>query len=231
MSGESLLPDAEGYYIGYRGWRVVQRVFTNPNWKKSSSLSSLIPQQRWRPRVVQVASCPYLGSGYSYYHLRAKDMGILRNCMCGFYAYRSPYETQLERYTHQVFGAVALWGKVIVGTKGYRAQYAYPLWLAPKSMGSVGKVELLAKEFGIQFNFPEVYERSLTGRPKQSHPHIVNVGGIDYDLITGNPYKKYLEQKYPIGSLSRFAKLVRADVGHDPFPQGLQHTKSKEVIT
>jgi hypothetical protein len=53
------------------------------------------------------------------------------SCQCGIYALRdrarlycSPYYRQAE-----VVGAVSLWGKIIPGEDGYRAQFAYPLVL------------------------------------------------------------------------------------------------------
>lgn len=52
-----------------------------------------------------------------------------RFCACGIWAMKS--EDQLPTvYQHSVYGEVYLWGRVLEGKNGYRAQYAYPkrLW-------------------------------------------------------------------------------------------------------
>lgn len=51
------------------------------------------------------------------------------DCLCGIYALKDPEE--IFNYRGVVFGEVKLWGKVIEGEKGYRAQFAYPsrLWM------------------------------------------------------------------------------------------------------
>jgi hypothetical protein len=53
------------------------------------------------------------------------------NCHCGIYALRSKSRIIISPYLNQadVVGAVNLWGKVIPGQDGFRAQFAYPLAL------------------------------------------------------------------------------------------------------
>ena len=60
-----------------------------------------------------------------------------QGCTCGIYALSA--EDGYEYYSYEgamfpVWGEVSLWGRVIRGTKGYRAQHAYPkaLYLAHK---------------------------------------------------------------------------------------------------
>lgn len=53
-------------------------------------------------------------------------------CRCGIYALKDKAELLRSPYLvsgKAAIGAVSLWGKVIPADKGYRAQYAYPLFL------------------------------------------------------------------------------------------------------
>jgi hypothetical protein len=55
-------------------------------------------------------------------------------CRCGIYAFPSSDDLMDQVDEHPspgVIGTVALWGKIVVGTRGHRAQYAYPqcLWV------------------------------------------------------------------------------------------------------
>lgn len=49
------------------------------------------------------------------------------SCKCGIYAVADP--APCASYPISVLGRVALWGKVVPGDKGWRAEYAYPLEL------------------------------------------------------------------------------------------------------
>lgn len=49
-------------------------------------------------------------------------------CSCGIYAYKAYEEAKRACGGSGVLGEVYLWGKIIEGTDGYRAQYAYPKW-------------------------------------------------------------------------------------------------------
>lgn len=51
-----------------------------------------------------------------------ENLTPVKGCQCGIYAKKAPITT-----TNNVVGQVKMWGKVIVGSKGYRAQFAYPL--------------------------------------------------------------------------------------------------------
>lgn len=47
-------------------------------------------------------------------------------CYCGVWALKEEYVAEAVGYEYAVWGEVYLWGRVLEGTKGYRAQYAYP---------------------------------------------------------------------------------------------------------
>jgi hypothetical protein len=68
-----------------------------------------------------------------------------RDCNCGIWAFKTMEDlvAGLNRdHVHdlRVFGKVALWGRVIETTKGYRAEKAYPteLWLMKPGLEQLG---------------------------------------------------------------------------------------------
>lgn len=92
---------------------------------------SLLPVTRPRPLEEWPSMDPLLASCRVGEDHAAPDSG----CRCGIYAFRNSDDLMdqvEERGDPGVLGTVALWGKVVVGTRGYRAQYAYPqcLWVA-----------------------------------------------------------------------------------------------------
>ena len=68
-----------------------------------------------------------------------------RLCTCGLYARSTPPPWEdLPGHGHGfVVGRVALWGKVIRGATGMRAEYAYPLSLSDRR---------LAKRYGVPYD-------------------------------------------------------------------------------
>lgn len=50
------------------------------------------------------------------------------SCTCGYWAFKERSELSGQYGTNPYcFGQVSLWGRIIQGQRGYRAQYAYPL--------------------------------------------------------------------------------------------------------
>lgn len=119
------VPDYIEPIVGWRYWRLGPR----------GRLASLHGEE-WVPGRPKVAACPFarydpsdkrvqLVAGYTR---RAHD-APREGCICGLYAARD-----LKRLRGQmlfghgllVVGEVSLWGKVIPGLHGYRAEKAYP---------------------------------------------------------------------------------------------------------
>jgi hypothetical protein len=77
---------------------------------------SMIPDA-WKPRQACIARCP------------AQHPGDRLCDRCGFHALKSEAaaRARMPYRSDYVWGTVALWGHVIEGTKGYRAQCAYPI--------------------------------------------------------------------------------------------------------
>jgi hypothetical protein len=64
------------------------------------------------------------------YELEAVDKEVPDEyCTCGIYALKSRAAIVCSPYAREAdaVGAVSLWGKIVPGEDGYRAQYAYPL--------------------------------------------------------------------------------------------------------
>jgi hypothetical protein len=107
---EPIIPDVAGIITGWRAWHVTT----------DGLLESLSQDHVWTPREATVATC---GKRHPVPH---------EKCMCGLYAARTLDHLAGMGYNgygadhFAIVGEVAMWGKVIVGTQGWRAQYAYP---------------------------------------------------------------------------------------------------------
>jgi hypothetical protein len=86
-----------------------------------------------------------------------------KSCSCGIYALAEtepwPYYS-FEGPGYAVWGEVLLWGVVIKGDKGYRAQFAYPktLYLAHKDYDFVAPLRESYRDVPVQLRnpYPEV---------------------------------------------------------------------------
>jgi hypothetical protein len=119
-------------------------------WQLSPATGRLrsVSQRRfeWRPRHVLRASC--VGGGH-----RPPD----ETCGCGIYG--APDLASLRDYGlcltpgGLVVGEVALWGRTVPDTRGYRAEYAYPerLWLVEGSVpeDDVAQVTASLAEYAV----------------------------------------------------------------------------------
>lgn len=111
------IPDAVQPIFAWRLWAVRQ-----------GHLGSVAVHEVWPPRTSAVARCWRPGSIHA-----APDAA----CTCGLHGLRStvtPSRAVVTRglFPHMesvAFGRVALWGRVDVHVRGYRAQYAYPVWV------------------------------------------------------------------------------------------------------
>lgn len=89
----------------------------------------------WRSWIVEKGRLISLTSDVTWPvgdELRAKCAGTghkapFSRCACGVYALKSYIGLRRSSYyPNDVWGQVALWGKVIEGEDGYRAEFAYP---------------------------------------------------------------------------------------------------------
>jgi hypothetical protein len=103
-----VVPDKIGTEIGWRGWQVAVR-------RNRAVLYSVIHKVPWPAGKAIEAFC------------RKSHAAPAGRCTCGLYAARSlEHLREIAYHTHGVLGEVHLWGTVIPGQLGWRAQYAYP---------------------------------------------------------------------------------------------------------
>jgi len=122
------VPDAITPIVGWRYWRLgdgegLLRSLTgrHQQWEPGQALRARcrfdeVDRSDWRYRMV---------SGFSPEAHPAPSEG----CTCGLYAARSLEDLRgqmLFGLNRMVVGEVSLWGKVIPGQRGFRAEYAYP---------------------------------------------------------------------------------------------------------
>lgn len=115
------VPDIAGWVPGWRAWGVPAS--GDVPILHSVTFSDLV----WTPREVVEASCQ---RGKKGGHQPPEEA-----CSCGLYAAKDldhlmsmnyhRYDAEARGMFH-VIGRVRLWGKVIEGTQGWRAQYGYP---------------------------------------------------------------------------------------------------------
>jgi hypothetical protein len=130
------IPDAIDPVVGWRYWRMD---------RSGRLLASLGGSGRgWRPGVAQRASCASQRdpNDFRFEHvsgiLTAPHDSPAERCRCGIYAARSLDDLRSQMLLGlgiAVVGEVLLWGKVIPGSRGYRAQFAYPKHLYVMTRG------------------------------------------------------------------------------------------------
>lgn len=120
------VPDLIGTVEGWRAWRVPVTLPPYGLAPKMYSVTAAQADYAWVPRKRMQADCPTCG-----------DNVPGNTHTCGFYSARDLEHLMSQGYHHytehdgytRVVGQVANWGKVIECTRGWRAQYAYPVSL------------------------------------------------------------------------------------------------------
>lgn len=120
-------PDELGTVTGWRAWRVDRQ----PDENGQVLLRSVSFGYSWVPFEKARASCDRcLSTDHT-----DRDCTPGEHCSCGFYTARTLSHLRSMGYhsyhsEHDgditIVGRVANWGKVIPGTQGWRAEYAYP---------------------------------------------------------------------------------------------------------
>jgi hypothetical protein len=110
---------------GWRAWRLRR------NEGDDLRIAPTTPRPDWEPGVPMHARCS--GSHERMYmvfnpELEAQHRSPEPGCTCGIHAMKEPLRLRRSRpgKTAGVIGTVAMWGRVIEHTKGWRAEYAYP---------------------------------------------------------------------------------------------------------
>lgn len=152
------IPDGITPLVGYRGWMVKgDSLFSchrDVEWMVGESLVSecLRPQQRGRDDRDNILTLP--PKHYWSPHI---------DCTCGIYAlndYPKLWENRegkrratTKPWPHEaITGLIHGWGRIIVGTKGFRAEYAKPIALVarPRSNKWPQVIESIAERYGLE---------------------------------------------------------------------------------
>lgn len=119
------MPDRITPIIGWRCWLIP----SPPSPLAEQGLYSANRQTIWKPGTEMRAECMnfQLRDALGSPHVSPCDL-----CTCGFYAVTDPKNVpwnigDMPGLGDVVVGRVALWGKVCIGERGYRAEFAYPV--------------------------------------------------------------------------------------------------------
>ena len=159
MSAQDAAPDAVGPVLGVRIWRLDVRKRHSPRYRRSrpnDHFGELKPLNArhlhlgwpgWRrleaeckaqePHEPHAAPAPACRCGiYASKTIGQVEEPLLFLLADEFWQFANHMPYNRRRETWIAAGAVALWGKTIEGTRGYRAQYAYPasLWILPPAV-------------------------------------------------------------------------------------------------
>jgi hypothetical protein len=164
-------PDLVGYITGLRAWRYVD---SGNGWRLQSAVQATL----WPPQEHLEAECLVLKittpMGIYTQPIRTHpEPPPIEGCKCGYWGLAdynkvySQFGTRIMKRVRPnpeqfVYGTIALWGRVLTGTEGWRAQYAYPLALVSEAttLNNRGMLSRLAETYGISVvkHWPEVSE-------------------------------------------------------------------------
>lgn len=147
------IPDEIGVVEGWRAWSV-QAGSDGPPLLQSVTYSGA----HWTPRQVTVATCAVGGGRANGGRGKPKHEVPDEHCRCGLYAAKNrdhllgmhypSYDAETGLWT--VIGKVALWGKVIEGSQGWRAGKGYPQELYVPYEAVSDLAEPLERAYGIE---------------------------------------------------------------------------------
>jgi hypothetical protein len=112
---ETRVPDAVEPIIGWRAWALIGSGESGPRLSSIAYPCMWLPREALEAECLRVSRCIPMPGG---------------ECDCGIHALTT-LDGVLDAVPRPwwppvVLGRVALWGRVVPGTKGWRAQFAYP---------------------------------------------------------------------------------------------------------
>ncbi|HEY2191590.1 MAG TPA: hypothetical protein VGH76_04695 [Actinomycetospora sp.] len=138
------VPDVPDAVLGWRTWRIGRRA------QRRAELIAPLAGSAWPARRPLVASCG------SRDHTPPGE-----RCGCGLYAVADPGVLEWGPSDHEVLGAVALWGQVVEGTRGWRASHGYPRFLVTAPVIPAEQRAVLSRRYGVPVVRSEVPARHL----------------------------------------------------------------------
>ncbi|HWO69402.1 MAG TPA: hypothetical protein VNP94_01400 [Actinomycetota bacterium] len=108
--------------LGWRTWRLVRA-------RGGLRIAPATPREPWEPGVAQRATCT--GAHTRLYLVFNPELAPTHRspepgCTCGFHAFKEPARLGRTGRGVGVVGQVAMWGRVIEHTRGWRAEFVYP---------------------------------------------------------------------------------------------------------
>jgi hypothetical protein len=166
-------PDELGVVTGWRAWRVDPK----PDDDGQVLLHSVSHSYFWVPFEKARASCSYCEDTDP----RSPHCTPGEACGCGFYCARTlshlrslGYHTYNPESNHPtIVGRVACWGKVIPGTQGWRAEYAYPDKLFVPFEFARKLARPVADTYGVPVQLMNLLDPSAKPGSKRGHGHVI----------------------------------------------------------
>lgn len=152
LSSYEMVPDSITPLVGYRAWGLETRY----GFLVGTGMYGGV----WKPGEHD-AKCRAQGARTQYPYLTFSPTSVVPHddshtphskCGCGFYSYRDPWDALYQAMGLEgrgVVGAVRLWGKIVPGDNGYRAQHAEPIALVRPLGFDDELAEALERRYGI----------------------------------------------------------------------------------
>lgn len=143
------IPDGITPLVGIRGWRYkdgkLWSCYRDVEWPVGSPLNS---------ECIHPLAFPYIEGGHK--EKSKQHAPPTRTCTCGIYALNEwePSNPKSVRPwpSDAITGLIHGWGHIVLGSKGFRAQYAKPIALVsrPRSTKMTAIIDSLAEVYGIE---------------------------------------------------------------------------------
>ncbi|HZD18912.1 MAG TPA: hypothetical protein VE669_12295 [Actinomycetota bacterium] len=220
MLNPARFPEAEHQTEPILGWRAWRLHRIGPDLR----IVPTTPRPPWEPRVAIRASCT--GAHTRLYlvfnpELAPQHRSPMPGCTCGIHAIKDPARLTRSGRTAAVVGRIAMWGRVIEHTRGWRAELAYPSRLRLVCSWCLWYGRLPA--------IPErVFERAGVLRPACAE-HAARPGAVGTTLEVGEVQQELLDaygieplpveafrpldESRPVGALTRLLQAFDRGIG------------------
>jgi hypothetical protein len=171
---------------GWRAWRLHRN-------EEGLRIAPTTPRSDWPPGVAIKARCT--GSHTRLYmvfnpELEATHRSPEPGCTCGIHAMKDPVRLARGSRLAGVIGRVAMWGRVIEHSKGWRAEFAYP-----------SRIRLICSWCLARKRLPGTPEKVLVIgewlRPVCAH-HAARVEGSGTPVVEAGPVEAELLAAYRV---------------------------------
>lgn len=134
------LPDSIEPILAIRGWNIYQE--NNKYFLSSCFQYKIIWPFKTKLSALCLANDSWMSPGI-------KHTAPLQDCDCGIYALKkAPDEHELLPWEEDsILGLVFIWGKILEGTKGYRAQFSKPAALLQDERSEI--ISSLAQNYSV----------------------------------------------------------------------------------